>query len=213
MELHRKSEELGEVLVNRCQQHPKGTGRDTYLIINGDPFDQPIVESRKREFFLLTGGYLSRCNECFEAFQLFCEHYLTINFRMSCFEVIANGHSLAVNILPCCYILSQNEDDQPGGAPEPEIDPDNRNRAGVKKSAFLASTTAQKGVRLSGEEPKIREGPEWRRRATGGRPEVRGSTRGRPEMNRKTGNGPEMNRKTGNGPEGRSNEEEDIRGY
>ncbi|KAJ6523804.1 hypothetical protein B0H10DRAFT_2206044 [Mycena sp. CBHHK59/15] len=112
-----------------------------------------------------------------------------------------------------CYILSQNEDDQPGGAPEPEIDPDNQNRAGVKKSAFLASTTAQKGVRLSGEEPKIREGPEWRRRATGGRPEVRGSTRGRPEMNRKTGNGPEMNRKTGNGPEGRSNEEEDIRGY
>ncbi|KAJ6617529.1 hypothetical protein B0H10DRAFT_2434359 [Mycena sp. CBHHK59/15] len=56
--------------------------------------------------------------------------------------------------LPDCYILSQNEDDQPGGAPEPEIDLDNRNRTGVKKSAFLANTTAQKGVRLSGEEPK-----------------------------------------------------------
>ncbi|KAJ6601488.1 hypothetical protein B0H10DRAFT_1958501 [Mycena sp. CBHHK59/15] len=103
-----------------------------------------------------------------------------------------------------CYILSQNEDDQPGGAPEPENDPDNRNRTGVKKSAFLASTTAQK--------------------ATGGRPEIRGSTRGGPEMNRKTGNGPEVRgttgggpevdrRWTGSGPEGRSNEEEDIQGY
>ncbi|KAJ6584293.1 hypothetical protein B0H10DRAFT_2198095 [Mycena sp. CBHHK59/15] len=39
---------------------------------------------------------------------------------------------------------------------------------------------------------QMREGPEWRRRATGGRLEVRGSTRGGPEMNRKTGNGPEV---------------------
>ncbi|KAJ6603099.1 hypothetical protein B0H10DRAFT_2195854 [Mycena sp. CBHHK59/15] len=38
---------------------------------------------------------------------------------------------------------------------------------------------------------EMREGPEWRRREIGGRPEVWGSTRGGPEMNRKTGNGPE----------------------
>ncbi|KAJ6611734.1 hypothetical protein B0H10DRAFT_1952857 [Mycena sp. CBHHK59/15] len=30
MELQRKSEELGEVLINRCLQHPKGTGHDTH---------------------------------------------------------------------------------------------------------------------------------------------------------------------------------------
>ncbi|KAJ6583311.1 hypothetical protein B0H10DRAFT_2198284 [Mycena sp. CBHHK59/15] len=48
---------------------------------------------------------------------------------------------------------------------------------------------------------EMREGPEWRRRATGGRPEVWGSTRGRPEMNRKTGNGLEVRGTTGGGPE------------
>ncbi|KAJ6586580.1 P-loop containing nucleoside triphosphate hydrolase protein [Mycena sp. CBHHK59/15] len=63
------------------------------------------------------------------------------------------GTEFLINLIDC-YILSQNEDDQPGRAPEPENEPDNRNRTGVKKSAFLASTTAQKGVRLSGEEPK-----------------------------------------------------------
>ncbi|KAJ6576839.1 hypothetical protein B0H10DRAFT_2198941 [Mycena sp. CBHHK59/15] len=48
---------------------------------------------------------------------------------------------------------------------------------------------------------EMREGPEWRRRATGGRPEVRGSTRGGPEMNRKTGDGPEIRGTTRGGPE------------
>ncbi|KAJ6611294.1 hypothetical protein B0H10DRAFT_1953165 [Mycena sp. CBHHK59/15] len=48
---------------------------------------------------------------------------------------------------------------------------------------------------------EMREGPEWRRRATSGRPEVRGSTRGGLEMNRKTGNGPEIRGTTGGGPE------------
>ncbi|KAJ6614114.1 hypothetical protein B0H10DRAFT_1950909 [Mycena sp. CBHHK59/15] len=60
---------------------------------------------------------------------------------------------------------------------------------------------------------EMREGPEWRRRATGSRPEARGSTRGGPEMNQKTGNGLEVRGTTGGGPERRSNEEEDIRGY
>ncbi|KAJ6622086.1 hypothetical protein B0H10DRAFT_2187725 [Mycena sp. CBHHK59/15] len=84
--------------------------------------------------------------------------------------------------------------------------PESRSRLSRKHHSSEGCATVWGGA-------EMREGPEWRRREIGGRPEIRGSTRGGPEMNRKTGNGPEMNRKYGNGPEGRSNEEEDIRGY
>ncbi|KAJ6611020.1 hypothetical protein B0H10DRAFT_1953407 [Mycena sp. CBHHK59/15] len=69
---------------------------------------------------------------------------------------IGGGNRGSREMTPSSMFSGENEDDQPSRAPEPEIDPDNRNRTGVKKSAFLASTTAQKGVQLSGEEPKRR---------------------------------------------------------
>ncbi|KAJ6621867.1 hypothetical protein B0H10DRAFT_2187856 [Mycena sp. CBHHK59/15] len=65
---------------------------------------------------------------------------------------------------------------------------------------FSRNTTAQKGVRLSGEEPNERRA-RMAKKSNRGRPEVRGSTRGGPEMNRKTGNGPEVRGTTGGGPE------------
>ncbi|KAJ6573719.1 hypothetical protein B0H10DRAFT_1963870 [Mycena sp. CBHHK59/15] len=104
-------------------------------------------------------------------------------------------------------LLQKNEDDQPGGAPEPEIDlepeidPDNRNRTGSQEVGFSRKHHSSEGCATVWGGAKMREGPEWRRRATGSRPEVRGSTRGGPEMNQKTGNGPEIRGTTGGGPE------------
>ncbi|KAJ6615977.1 hypothetical protein B0H10DRAFT_1949456 [Mycena sp. CBHHK59/15] len=83
--------------------------------------------------------------------------------------------------------------------PEPEIDPELRNRKLIRitgtgpesRSRLSRKHHSSEGCATVWGGAEMREGPEWRRREIGGRPEVWGSTRGGPEMNRKTGNGPE----------------------